>query len=163
MKLKNILAVLIIATIASVISYWCFKINPESINIKTIGQRLEEGDKMGESFNIKIGKTFISEQGKIKIKFADIRSDSRCPLGAQCVWAGQVSIVLNVEYPQGKLENIELTLGAGANDSASIKNIGGYSIRLIYVGPNPRVGMKIEKSDYVASLAVYNLKNLIQD
>lgn len=158
MKLKIILVVLIIAVSVYLISHWFFKANPEVINPNPTEQKLEEGDKMGESFSLKFGQTFASEQGKIKIKFADIESDSRCPLGAQCVWAGQVSVILSAEYPEGKSENIELTLGSGTNDGTNIKNIGGYSIKLIYVNPHPKIGIKIEKNDYIAGLAVYGIK-----
>lgn len=145
MKLKNILIILAVLAAGYFIFSNCIKIINNSQAV--IG--------LNENFSIKIGQTVMFEEGKIKIKFIDV-SDSRCPSGVQCIWAGQVRVALNVDYPENNSQKIDLILGAGASDENS-KIIGGYTIKLLNVEPYPN-GAEIEKSDYTASLKL--LKSL---
>lgn len=150
MKLKNILIIsllfLVVATGYFVFGDY-FNGNIENANENLIDVKLDE------NFNLKIGQTAVLGKEKIKIKLADVSNDSRCPSGVQCFWAGQAIVVVNAEDSQGNSQNIELTFGAGMNGS-NIKNIGGYSIKLVNVEPSPRIGEKIEKTDYTASFIV---------
>lgn len=45
---------------------------------------------------------------RTKLRFDRIVSDSRCPVGVQCVWAGEVRIALSLSAPGGS-QSVELS------------------------------------------------------
>jgi hypothetical protein len=89
------------------------------------------------------------EEGGIRIQFAAVTSDSRCPTGTQCSWAGNAEIVL------------ELT---GDGNQAAILNTNSqyqqsyryndYNITLKELKPHPEVGQQIDVNSYVAVLTI---------
>ena len=143
--------VLAVALFACLIFVAHLKVNPEIIGVNPTIVRLDEG------FNLKIGQTAYLEKEKMKIKFVDISEDSRCLSNVQCFWAGQVKMVLNVDYQKNNSQKIDLILGAGtSNENSNFKVIEGYIIKLLNVEPYPN-GAKIEKTDYTASLKLLKL------
>lgn len=76
----------------------------------------------------------------VSITPKEIVSDSRCPLGVQCVWAGTVEVrtVLETKVSHGEQT---LTLGKPAP-------FGDYLVTLTEVTPAPKAGEKIAGSSY---------------
>lgn len=71
-----------------------------------------------------------------------VLEDSRCPLRTQCVWAGQVRVLVRLQTAQG-YRNEELTSGK------PIPVMDG-SLMLVETRPEPVAGgAPIDKSDYV--------------
>ncbi len=70
----------------------------------------------------------------------EVVSDSRCPQGVQCVWAGTVSVrtVLSTEVSHG--EHV-LVLNEP-------RVFGNYTVTLVEVSPIPKEGEKIPVSSY---------------
>ena len=64
------------------------------------------------------------------LAFERIVSDSRCPAGAQCVWAGEVTIALTLVTPLGS-KSFELS--ARNNRRAALS----YAVELVSYGPCP--------------------------
>lgn len=69
-------------------------------------------------FKAKYGETI--KQGDVSIKLLDVLEDSRCPSGVQCVWAGQVKLLVEV-IDNDKKETKEITL-KGNNKPEIFKN-----------------------------------------
>lgn len=109
--------------------------------------------KLDEEFELKFGETFSIESEGLKIQFNKVTEDSRCPTNVQCVWAGQVEILLLITKNKLSRGYHALSIGAGSGDSA-LKVIDEYSVKLIRVEPYPQSGKKIEFSDYVATLVI---------
>ncbi len=108
--------------------------------------------KLGEQFDLKFGQTITIDPDNIKVKFIDVTEDSRCPSDVVCIWAGQVSVLINVKNNGNDVGDVKLTLGQNKEDT--VKNIDGYYLKLIEVKPYPISTKKIEKSDYIITLIV---------
>lgn len=89
--------------------------------------------------------------------------DSRCPSDVQCIWAGHVAILVDVEIASSgeSLGRFKMTLlgnsesGTSTNDQLSI---GGYLVELVNVTPYPSSTTVIEPSDYAAIMIVSKAK-----
>ena len=54
----------------------------------------------------------LADAGGLRLRPLELSEDSRCPAQVQCVWAGRVRIIAEVERPGGgELVNTGLTLG----------------------------------------------------
>jgi len=74
--------------------------------------------------------TFIRNED-ITISFNRVISDSRCPIGVECVWAGEV--IGEFRYTKGSYSVI-----FNATNGYSVF-VDGYSVKLIDVLPYPRI------------------------
>src|SRR6478609_2841381 len=48
----------------------------------------------GQAFALPLGKTAAVKGSDVRLTFKDVRTDSRCPVDVQCVWAGEAKIGL---------------------------------------------------------------------
>ena len=46
----------------------------------------------GQTFELPLGQTATVKGTGIRLTFKDVRTDSRCPVDVQCVWAGEAKI-----------------------------------------------------------------------
>lgn len=124
-------------------------------------------------FELKVGQT-ASIEGH-EFTFSQVRSDSRCPKDAQCIWAGEVTIVLTPQDEPGLTfspvylstnssdisylfpDNTNSTICSreGTCTTSSNPYTYGYGIGLISVSPQPEVGKEIDPSNYTATLVIY--------
>jgi hypothetical protein len=85
------------------------------------------------------------------ICFDEVVSDSRCPSGAQCVWAGAARVRLKYEKPNEKSVIFDLnTIQGGRSDTI----IDGFKFSLLNVLPYPSLGYAIEQKDYKAEILI---------
>ena len=78
--------------------------------------------------------------------------DSRCPIGVQCVWEGDATVILAVSQAgTSDTTRIELHTSTRFATRAAYKDL---NIRLERVDPYPHKDMKIQLADYVATLAI---------
>ena len=103
-------------------------------------------------FQLKIGQVGFLKSEQIKIFFLNITEDSRCPSDVDCIWPGQVTVVINICKNFQSLRTLNLTI-LGTYGPA-IKEFGIYSIKLIKVEPYPISNQTIELSDYNATFLV---------
>lgn len=100
---------------------------------------------LGEPFEIDYNQKAIFQDQDITIKFVGVLEDSRCPVEAECIWAGNVKIALLFNGQQIKL-----------NSNLKPRQIAvrGYVVKLVSVLPSPHVNEKIKKEKYTAKLLV---------
>lgn len=67
------------------------------------------------------------------IQFDSLITDSRCPLKANCIWAGNAKVEIGVNYKKLK-ESIQLDTD---KSMVTEKSVFGYTIKLINVMPYP--------------------------
>ncbi|WP_299883936.1 hypothetical protein [uncultured Lacinutrix sp.] len=91
----------------------------------------------------------------IEVKFVELVSDSRCPQGVSCVWAGEVVILVDVLENGKKIDTKKMTFNAvgKAND---IYISDGLSISGVNISPYPVYGKKIALEDYKMQLYIKN-------
>ena len=103
----------------------------------------------GQPFDLRVGDSALTTDD-LRIRFDTVRSDSRCPLDALCVRAGEAVIALTIsrggEIPVGR--ELDTT---PARSSTTFQN---FTITLLSLQPYPRSGRQIQPGDYVATLVV---------
>lgn len=90
----------------------------------------------------------------LEIRWLEI-SDSRCPKGVTCVWAGEVKVTLEVNATAADgIKTTELQLTRPARGKAANDSIDGYEFELLDVDPYPVDRVTPARGDYVARIKV---------
>jgi hypothetical protein len=87
---------------------------------------------LGESFRLPRGES--AEVGGLSVRFAQVVEDSRCPLGVQCIRAGEAKIQLALRTNDQRRTVVLATEGAQPN----AVDFAGYEVRLVTVDPPRR-------------------------
>ncbi len=105
----------------------------------------------GQEFSLSIGQSAVISGENFEIKFKEIVEDSRCPEGANCIWEGRVSAIVEITE-NGSPYQMVLTQ-PGLTDEYAEETYKEY--RLIFkVEPYPEVGSEIATADYRLLLTV---------
>ena len=98
------------------------------------------------------GQEVAVARTRLRIKFAAVENDSRCPSDVTCVWAGNAAVKLELTG-LGKAQSVTLnTSKAGQFVSETVYQ--GYKVTLVDLSPYPRSTQKIAASAYQATLVV---------
>ena len=81
---------------------------------------------LGESFELRPGASAIL-QGGLTITFDRVESDSRCPMDALCVWAGDAIVIVSLSRAADGRVQRELHTDPRASDASYLS----YSITLV--------------------------------
>ena len=103
--------------------------------------------EIGRAFDIKIGETIAV--GDLKLTFQRVANDSRCPIDAICVWAGDAEIALRIE--QGSQAAVA-ALHTHLEPKQTVWN--GYTIQFVSLAPSQSSASPIDPSRYQAQLVV---------
>lgn len=93
----------------------------------------------------------------IRIKFVEVVQDSRCPKAVQCIWEGEVIVLIAIFKNDKKVEQKKLTISPkyslkeqiGNLFSSERLNISGFNVL-----PYPVASNKIPMEDYYIQLDV---------
>jgi hypothetical protein len=86
------------------------------------------------------------------LQFVDAPQDSRCPIGVQCAWEGDATVILAV-LPAGTSDTTRIELHTNKR-FATTGTYKDLQIHLEKLDPYPRQGVKIALADYVATLSI---------
>ena len=81
----------------------------------------------------------------LEFAFHRVFSDSRCPIGAQCVMAGTALVVMQLVEQDIESGRIEMLISPGG--TADIL-IGDYTLHLLTLEPDPPSANGVDASDY---------------
>lgn len=104
--------------------------------------------KMGGDFQLKLGGVAQTADQALRLGFEAVKSDSRCPAKAQCVWAGEAVVLVWQQRGTGPKTQHELRLSPGAPHLAPPQALG---ISLVDLQPRPVVGRTVSNEAYVAT------------
>jgi hypothetical protein len=110
--------------------------------------------RLGREFKVRAGRVVTLDGGRLRIRFVQVASDSRCPVDVDCVWAGNAEVRFEVG---GRLWRDKQTLTLDTNASAqgaSEARHGRYTLKLTGLTPQPRSTGKIAAGRYTATLLV---------
>lgn len=116
---------------------------------ETLAAAAEVKAATGTTFRLAPGQT-ASVGGQLLVSFRGVKSDSRCPKGAACVWAGDAEAVIGMAVERGSWSWISLHTGL---EPRSVR-AQGYVIRLVDVEPGAVMNTTIAAERYVAVLEV---------
>ena len=57
--------------------------------------------RLSREFKLKAGKQVMLKGTRLRIKFAAVENDSRCPSDVTCVWAGNAAVQLQLSAGRG--------------------------------------------------------------
>ncbi len=109
--------------------------------------------RLGRPFKLRAGQQITLRGEKLRIRFAAVEDDSRCPRDVTCIWAGNAAVRLDVSTSRRGSKS--LTLNTGKNSSlASETEYQGYKLRLVELSPYPQSDKQIAAGDYIVTLLV---------
>ena len=103
-----------------------------------------------QEFTLKLGQTVRVKGESLRVRFASVLEDSRCPKGEECIRQGSAKISLEVTSGEDKPVTLELTTEPGAQEATHLE----YSLTLVALYPYPVSGRQVDREDYRATLVV---------
>jgi hypothetical protein len=112
-----------------------------------------KGFELGKPFEIDARETVKNCLEDISITMLPVEYDSRCPLGAMCVWSGYAKIDL-LFSSLGKEISLSLSTDPGLSQIPNKVSVEGYSFQLIELNPYPALGNEANPKEYKAKLLI---------
>ena len=109
---------------------------------------------LDKNFVLRVGQEVLTADGKLSIKFVSVPEDSRCPRGVTCIWAGNVSVQLQVTKLNSKSVKIELNTNPRDTPAGEEADCGNYHLKLVSVDPYPVQDQQLAAGDYRVTLVV---------
>ena len=121
---------------------------------------------LGEEFQLRVGETAVFRymnhlnEGETEITFRELNEDSRCPIGVNCFWEGQVVLALDA-VTDGDTERLNyqgfVSPDTAAHLHQSFADI--YELQLLRVDPYPIAAPSEEgeEDDKVATLKIVQI------
>jgi hypothetical protein len=97
----------------------------------------------GQAFILEPGQKAIVSDVAIEIRFVKVVGDSRCPKGAECIWAGEVTSQIEIKY-QGQKQDLVLKQ-SGSSEGEDF--FADFKITFD-VQPYPELEKQINDKDY---------------
>ncbi len=104
----------------------------------------------GEPFDVRVGQSALTTDD-LRIKFDTVRSDSRCPMDALCVRAGEAVIAVTV----ARVGEVAIGRELDTTPARSSTTYLNFTITLSALQPYPRSDRQIQPADYVATFVVH--------
>ncbi len=96
---------------------------------------------------------WVNDPG-VTVRFDKTVEDSRCPIDAECVWAGRA--VVEVTFTQGGTSETK-SLATGEYSGTAYSNtatFGNFTVELLHVLPAPKASHPIAQDEYQLELVV---------
>lgn len=106
---------------------------------------------LGQEVELQIGQTVSIEEEQIRTKFVEVVSDSRCPEGATCIWQGEVTCILAIDY--SGFTNRKTIVQPGLTQIWAEDVFNDYQLTF-NVQPYPELGGEIKDSEYRLQLII---------
>ena len=109
---------------------------------------------MEDYTNMQVTPTFLELTVKgegLRVTFASLLDDSRCPINATCVWEGDAEILIGVRRANAEESQIALHTNQKFSQAGTYRQ---YVIRLVALDPYPRADVENKESDYTATLLI---------
>ena len=140
--MRHLTAALLLAALTACSGNSASGVTTPSRNSETLSQQ-----ELGRAFSMKIGESVTV--GELRLTFRSVEGDSRCPVDAVCVWAGDGEIALKIE--QGNKAAV-----AALHTTLEPKKTewDGYTIALVSLTPARKANTDVSSADYRAEILV---------
>lgn len=110
---------------------------------------------LDEPFWIEMDAEMMQADGPLRLTFAEVTEDSRCPVGGsiQCAWAGQVVILLKTSFIEAA-GAVSLTFPNSQLGVSSAVLFDTYTVQLLAVEPVRTSTDELDRSAYRVQLLV---------
>jgi len=106
---------------------------------------------LGKPFTLTVGAVAQLDNSEVRIGFTGVSSDSRCPKGERCVWAGEAVVQVWMQRGSGARQSLTLRTAAGTGQAVQAL---GHELRLVQLTPEPVASRPILPAHYVATLVL---------
>ena len=110
--------------------------------------------KLNQEFTLKVGQSASSSDSGLKITFASVKEESRCPKGVTCVWAGNAKILIKISKDDSEPTTLELNTNIRPKRASYL----GYELSLEKLDPYPEANEQPKPFAYEATLILRKLK-----
>jgi hypothetical protein len=104
---------------------------------------------LGQEFTLPVYRTAEVTSESLLIRFVGVISDSRCPTGVHCLWAGQAKCQLEITY-QYATETLEVTI---SSKMSLVMVYHQYTIRAT-IEPYPQANQQIKSDEYYLKMTI---------
>ena len=115
---------------------------------------------LAETPGLHPGETLRYDEG-LRVTFINVLSDSRCPIHALCVWAGDAEVALRIKVGNQPAKTMTLhtnlkpkVLVIPANPPGTVGIPKSYVISIAALNPLPVAGKKTKPEDYRLKLNI---------
>ncbi|MFI5509737.1 hypothetical protein ACIA48_19905 [Mycobacterium sp. NPDC051804] len=110
---------------------------------------------LDQEFVLHGGQQVAIRGADLRLRFADVLEDSRCPTEVECFWTGQARIAVDAELGQGVPTSLEFNTNPAPGQGKLTNDVGGYMVELKTLEPYPTTpDDSPELTDYSATLSV---------
>jgi hypothetical protein len=120
-------------------------------NLTTYCQKTSKKTKV-----IIISQKVIKKKG-VQLVLKNGTEDSRCPEGTECIWAGEVTVVVSVYKANKLIAEKSINLSTKNNNDnfewfANNLGINKSRIKFIQLAPYPKDGVVLNPKDYIVKV-----------
>lgn len=108
---------------------------------------------LGLEFSLKPGQQTSISGEDLNVQFKSVTNDSRCPTGAQCIWAGNAEVNVELSKAGSAASTVQLNT-AETTSLPSQATYLNYTIQVTGLQPTPEVNATIAQSDYIGRFIV---------
>lgn len=119
------------------------------LSCSTTGATTPTPTRVGQPFTLQPGGSARFTMPPLTVGMDAVTSDSRCPKGEQCVWAGDATVRVWWQRAGGSREFGTLHTTPGAGGAVRIDEL---ELRLLDLAPVPISGKAIDPASYRATL-----------
>lgn len=109
-----------------------------------------------QEFSLPLGETAQVRDAGFSLTFLSVPSDTRCPINALCVAAGNAAVQLAVHFAPPSTLTPDLPITLNTTDDPHAARVGGYLVELLALDPQPVAGQP-PPQHYRATLRVATL------
>lgn len=105
---------------------------------------------LDKEFTLSVGQSVSVKGEDLTITFVEVVSDSRCPTGATCIWAGEASSLIEITDAASTYRKVLTEPGSSSPTKADFT---GYEV-MFNLLPYPVLGKETKAKDYLLKLIV---------
>lgn len=159
--MKNIFSIIILALLGISLSCKSQKIAhqstsaPEKTASAAVNSTFPKEKPQKNIVRLKEKQNIFLKTEQMNITFKKVVQDSRCPMNARCIWAGNATVEIEVMSTTSRPMKYQLSIGDLRKDLVNSVNISGYKISLENLYPN---NSKEEHSEKLKGKYIIDLK-----
>ena len=96
---------------------------------------------LGQDFRIDVGESVGVAGADLTVTYGAVLTDSRCPIGVQCIWAGNATISVALAKPGSP----PATVGLNTTEGPTSAPYSGYTVALVQLsrGSSPGATLRV--------------------
>ena len=91
----------------------------------------------------------------LRVRFADVLEDSRCPASVVCFWSGQARLTVVAQTEDASPTTVEFNTNPAPGQGVSSGRVGAYTVTMLSLEPYPQTPEDVTPlSEYRVTLSV---------